>query len=184
MPAIMVKASESAWSGAHSMAQSQSAGLSRQRMIDARNDLMRSEREYISLSSESEASMQREAEAIERQAAKVYAEAWAIEQKTQTRATVLQAQARMETKLAQHITEIAERSALSILDRIKEASDSLMGYAGLIGKDLSDMMKKEAAEQVARKVKDIEAVEEALGDEARAIELLELTAQYKKDKAS
>ncbi len=153
-------------------------------MIDARGDLMRIEQRYINLATEAEMSMRREAERLERQAAQIHSETWAIEQEAQTRATVLKSQARMEGELGNRIKEIAERSALSILDRIKEASDSLMDWAGLIGEDMSRMLKQEAAEQVARKVADIEAVEEALEDEARAVELLELTESYKQDLAA
>ena len=59
-----------------------------------------------------------------------------------------------------------------------------MNWAGLIGKDLAELMKQEAADQVARKVSDIEAVEEALEDEARARELLEMTSRFKAKKAA
>lgn len=179
-PASMVSASESAWSGVSMLGQSKSAGLSRNRMIDARGDLLRSEREFTSLAVEAETSMSREAEAMERKAIEIRAEAWAIEQEAQTRLTVLRAQARMESELAKHITDIAERSALSVLDRIKEASDSLMDWAGLIGEDMTGLLKQEAADHVERTVAEIRAIEEALGEEDRATELLELTARYQK----
>lgn len=153
-------------------------------MIDARADMLQSERQYINMATTAEMSMRREAEEIERKAAQIQSEAWAIEQESQTRLTVLQAQARLENELAKRIIDIAERSALSVLDRIKEASDSMMDWAGLMGNDLSDMMKEEAAQQVSRKVSDIEAVEEAMQDEARALELLELTSRYNHEKAA
>ncbi len=183
VPAMMVPANESAWSASR-VVQSQLPASSRQRMLEARGDLLHVERDYINISTQAEAAMHREAEAMDRQAAQLRADAWAIEQESETRIRVLQAQARMEGELAKRITEIAERSALAVLDRIKEASDSMMDWAGLMGGDLSDMLKKEAAEQVARKVADIEAVEEAMEDEARALELIELSARYKNGNAA
>lgn len=184
MPARMVNAGETSWSGADVLGRSKSADLSRQRMLDARADFLRSEREFMSVSLETEASMRREAEALERKAAEIRAEGWAIEQEMRTQVTVMQAQAQMENQLAKHIRDIAERSALSVLDRIKEASDSLMDWAGLIGNDLSDMLRKEAAEQTERKVAEIQAIEEAMDEEDRATELLELTSRYKTDLAA
>lgn len=183
-PAAMVQARESSWSSVQALAQSKSAGLSRNRMMEARGDLLRSEREYIALSSEIEASMNEEAQELQRKAAQLQSEAWAIEQETQTRVSVLKSQARMEASLAKHIKDIAERSALSVLDRIKEASDSLMNYAELIGGDLTGMLKQEAAQQVERTAAEIGAIEEAMDEEGRAAELLELTARYQKDLAA
>ncbi len=128
--------------------------------------------------------MAEEAEAKLRQANQERAEAWAIEQEAAAKLTVLRAQTRMEALLAKNIKDIADRSALSVLDRIKEASDSLMDWADLIGKDLTDMLKKEASEQIDRKVAEIQALEEAADEEGRAAELLELTARYQKDLAA
>lgn len=183
VPAMVVPANESAWASAQ-VVKAQLPASSRQRVLEARGDLLQVEREYINLSTKAETAMQQDAADIERQAAQVRAEAWAIEQETETKLKVLRAQARMEAELANRITEIAERSALAVLDRIKEASDSMMDWAGLMGNDMSDMLKKEAAEQVARKVADIEAVEEAMEDEARALELIELTSRYKRNPAA
>ena len=183
VPAMVVPANESAWASAQ-VVKAQLPASSRQRVLEARGDLLHAEREYINLSSRSEVAMQEEAAEIERQAAQLRSEAWAIEQEAETKLRVLRAQARMEEELAKQIKDIAERSALSVLDRIKEASDSMMDWAGLMGSDLSDMLKQEAAEQVARKVSDIEAVEEAMEEEARALELIELTARYKDSDAA
>lgn len=183
-PAAMVKASESAWSGTSVLGQSKSSGLSRQRMVDARSGLVQIEQQFISLAVEAQESMQQEADTLGRKATKVQEETWAIEQEAATKTAVLRAQARMEAQLAKHIRDIAERSALSILDRIKEASDSLMDWAGLISDDMTGMLRKEAAEQIERKVAEIKAIEEALDEEDRATELIELTARYQKDLAA
>lgn len=178
--AMMVPATESAWSGSSMVAKADTARTSRKRLLEARGDLVYAEQEYVNHSSEVESAMLREADELRRKAVQVQAEAWAIEQEALTRAKVLQDQAQMEGQLADRIREIAERSALAVLDRIKEASDSMMDWAGLMGEDLSELLKKEAGEQVSRKIADIQAVEEAMEDEARALELLELAAQYKK----
>ena len=152
-------------------------------MIEARGHLLRIEREYIDLSAEAEKAALREMELIERRTAEINAETWAIEQETETRVSVLQKQAKMESQLADRIRDIAERSALSILDRIKEASDSMMDWAEVIGEDLTSLMKQEAAEQVSRKVADIQAAQEAMEDESRAVELLQLATRYREQAA-
>lgn len=175
----MSRPGESAWTGARTLITDDEQRSSRERMIEARGHLLRIEREYIDLSAEAEKAALREAEAIDRQAAEIKAGTWAIEQETETRVTVLQKQAKMESQLADRIRDIAERSALSILDRIKEASDSMMDWAEVIGDDLTGLMKQEAAEQVSRKVADIQAAQEAMEDESRAVELLQLATRYR-----
>jgi lipoate synthase len=122
---------------------------------------------------------QREIEIINRRVAEVNAETWAIERETEVRLGLIRKQVEMEKELAVQIREIAERSALSVLDRIKEASDSMLDWAGLMADDMSGMMKQEASEQVARKASDIRAIEDAIEDEERTIEMLGLAARYK-----
>ncbi len=160
------------------------AGLSRQRMVEARGDLMRTEHEYITLAQEAKAQMMRDASEMERRSSELRYETWSMEREAETRANVLKAQARMELKLAERIKEIADRSALSVLDRIKESSDSMMDWATNVGGDLTTMMRREASAQVERQVAEIHAIEEAMEEEARAVELLELTSRYRHDKAA
>ena len=183
VPASMVKAADSAWHGPLSRP-SRTSGLSRQRMTEARGDLMRTEREYITLAERSRDEMVRRTRAIEQAIQILKDEAWAVERETETRVAVLKAQARMEMELAEHIKNIAERSALSVLDRIREASDSLMDWAGAIGGDLKQMMQKEAEAQAERQVAEIKAIDEALEEESRAVELLELTGRYNRNQAA
>lgn len=178
-PGVMSRADESVWSGARALITSDAEKSSRETLIEARGYLTSIEREYMDLSAAAEKATIREAEAVERRAAELRAQAWAIDREAETRVSVLRKQAKLENDLADRIRDIAERSALSVLDRIKEASDSMMDWAGVIGDDLSGMLRQEAAEQVSRKVADIQAVHEAMEDEARAVELLGLATRYR-----
>jgi predicted DNA-binding ribbon-helix-helix protein len=175
---------ESAWTGARTLAANSNESSSRERLIEARGQLLRMEREHINHSQEAENAALREVESLEHRIFEIKSQAWAIDHEAEMRVAVIRRHARLENELAHRIREIADRSALSILDRIKEASDSLMNFASLIGEDMSEMMKKEASEQVARKIADIEATEEAMADESRAGELLELASQYRKGSAA
>lgn len=181
---IMSSNGTSAWNGIRSMVATDEQRASRDRMNEARGDLMRIERQFVNRATEAENAALRQVAALERQAEEVRAQAWAIEREAESQASVLRKQAKMEADLANRIRDIAERSALLVLDRIKEASDSMMDWAGLMGGDLSEMLKKEAAEQVSRKVADIQAVHEAMEDEARAVELLELASRYRDQSAA
>ncbi len=174
----MATAHSLAWSGARSMRAVKSASLSRSRLIEANDALMQAERDYVARSTDTKERLEREAAELESQAAHLRSEALVIEKETEDRVKVLMAQARIEGDVAKHIKQVAERNALSILDRVKEASDSLMDWAGLVSGDMTDMLRKEASEEVERRVAEIQSIEEALGEEERAVELLQLASLY------
>ncbi len=147
-------------------------------MTEARSELVRTEHEYVKLAERNRDDMLRQVKEIERQIEALKNETWSVEQEAEARVATLKAQARMELEIAGHIKDAAERSALSVLDRMREASDSLMKWAGAVGDDMSEMMKREAEEQAERQVAELRAIDAALEDEARAIELLRLTGRY------
>jgi hypothetical protein len=150
---------------------------SRRRLVEARTLLFRTERDYMAEAGSENREVDRQVRAIKARVADLAAEARAIEVEAQMRVRVLLKQAELERKLGERIRAIADRNALAVLDRIKEASDSMMNWAEETATDLGMMMKEEAAGQVARKVNDINAVRDAMEDEERAAELLALAGK-------
>lgn len=177
--ADMSSPTESAWAGARTVISSDARATSRKRLQEARDSLLFAEQEYLESSAAEQKAVEREVEAIGRKIAEINAEAWAIEREAEVRLDLVKKQVAMENMLSARIRDIAERSALSVLDRIKEASDSMLDWAGDMADDMSEMMKQEASEQAERKASDIHAIDEAIEDEKRTIEMLGLAARYK-----
>ena len=156
---------------------------SRRRLVEARTILFRTERDRMLDAGSVKREAERQIRSIEDRVAEIERETRAIEAEAQLNARLLLKQAEMERRIADRIRNIAERNALAVLDRIKEASDSMMDWAGKTATDLSMLMKEEAAGQVARKVSDINAVRDALEDEDRTAELLDLAGRLRSEAA-
>jgi hypothetical protein len=120
---------------------------------------------------------------LEQKANALNIEARQIDAEMKAELAVITRQARLEQRLADKIRDIADQQALLVLDKMREASDSIMSWTGKVGDDLGSLMKQEAAEQVVRKVNDIDAVRQAMKDEERAVELLNLAQKLREEAA-
>jgi len=156
---------------------------SKRRLMEARTHLFRSERDMIAEAGSYSREVDQQALAIQERAGQLLIEARSIEAEAAGRAEVMLKQAELERRLADRIREIAEANALAILDKVRDASESMMGWAEDVAGDLGAMMKQEAAGEVARKMGDINAVRDAMDDETRAGELLDLAAEMRKNAA-
>jgi hypothetical protein len=156
---------------------------SRRRLVEARTLLFRTERDHMEEAGNFAKQIEREVRAIGIRMEQVDSETRAIEAEAQLKVRLLLRQAELERKLGERIRSIADRNALSILDRIKEASDSMMDWANQTANDLGMLMKEEAAGQVARKVNDINTIRDAMEDEERAAELIDLAGKLRTNAA-
>lgn len=156
---------------------------SKRRLTDARTVLFQSEQDMISEARSFAAQVQDQTQEIKQRAESILIEARSIEAEAVGRAEVMLKHAKLERDLAETIKNIAEANALAVLDKVRDASDSMIGWAQEVASDLGSMMKEEAANEAARKMGDINAARDAMEDETRAGELLKLASELKQQAA-
>jgi hypothetical protein len=156
---------------------------SSRRLNDARGYLFRIERESLQDVEDELHRSEDSARELRERAIEVRLEAQSIKSDAQAQANFLARQAKIERDLAERIKEEAERQALSILDRVKDSTDTMINWVGTVAEDTANMMREDAAREVFKKMEDIEAARSAIADEERAEEILDLAARLRRQAA-
>ena len=156
---------------------------SSRRLNEARGFLFRVEREALQDVEDELHRSEDNVRSLQELAADTLAEAHVIEGQAKARAHALTIQADFESDLAKRIKSDAETQALGMLDRAKDTTDAVLGWVESVAGDISNVMREQAAREAFKKMEDIEAAREAIFDEERAGEILDLAARLRRKAA-